>query len=59
VRALELSGNPDAIAALSPLTTDPDSAVRQAAVAALAFIGPADLLAERELLVRRRKERFG
>lgn len=40
VRALELSGNPDAIGALKPLTTDPDSAVREAATAALAFIGP-------------------
>lgn len=42
VRALELSGNPDAVPALRPLATDPDPAVREAVRAALAFIGPAE-----------------
>jgi HEAT repeat protein len=42
VQALDLSGNPDAVAALNGSTTDPDPAVREAAKAALAFIGPAE-----------------
>jgi HEAT repeat protein len=42
VQGLELSGNPDAVPHLRPLESDPDPAVREAAKAALLFIGPAE-----------------
>lgn len=42
VQALELSGNPDAIPSVEPLTRDPDSATRKAGQAALLFLGPAE-----------------
>jgi HEAT repeat protein len=42
VQALELSGNPDAVPYLKPLVTDPDPATRDAAKAALNFLGPAE-----------------
>ena len=40
IRALELSGNPDAIRNLEPLTRDPDPATRTASQAALRVLGP-------------------
>jgi HEAT repeat protein len=42
VQALDLSGNPDAVAVLGRLAMDPDSAVREATKAALVFLGPAE-----------------
>jgi hypothetical protein len=42
VEALELSGNPDAVRSVAPLTHDPDPAVRKASEAALASLGPAE-----------------
>jgi HEAT repeat protein len=41
VQALELSGNPDAVRSLEPLTRDPDPAIRDASRAALLSLGPA------------------
>ncbi len=41
VQALELSGNPDAIQSLEPLTRHPDPATREASRAALLVLGPA------------------
>lgn len=42
VQALELSGNPDAVRLVEPLTRDSDAATRQASEAALLDLGPAD-----------------
>jgi HEAT repeat protein len=42
LQGLEFSGNPDAVPHLRTLETDADPAVREAAKAALLFIGPAD-----------------
>jgi HEAT repeat protein len=41
VQALELSGNPDAVPIVEPLTRDSDPATREAAQAALRALGPA------------------
>jgi HEAT repeat protein len=41
VQALELSGNPDAVRSLEPLTRDPDPATREASRVALLYLGPA------------------
>jgi HEAT repeat protein len=41
VQALELSGNPDAVPIVEPLTRDSDPATREAALAALRALGPA------------------
>jgi HEAT repeats len=43
VQALELSGNPDAIPYLEPLTRDPNPAIREASQAALHSLGPVDI----------------
>jgi HEAT repeat protein len=40
VQALELSGNPDAVPSLEPLTRDPDTATRETSREALQWLGP-------------------
>jgi HEAT repeat protein len=42
VQALELSGNPEAIPSVEPLTRDPDASTQEASHAALLFLGPAE-----------------